>query len=320
MKIFPNNVSLRQLRGFAAVAELGSFAAAARHLHITQSALSESIKQLEEALCVRLLDRTTRTVGLTGPGAVFLQEVQMALGSLEQGMRRLGELSSLAAAEVRVVAAPSVLAAVVMPCLPALRAAYPGLRVVLHEEGGDAVVRWVREGAADFGVGGWHEAAHSLSAQPLLVDVMGVLALPDDPLLGREDLSLSHLAERDVVGYTTDTAIHAILSTCDVLPASVREPVLRVSNTVLVQQAIGLGMGVAVVPALIARHPSLQGLGFRPFATPRLTRQVMVFQRPRRSLSPAAAVVLDALQLQAQGLHGWPGLEPPTAPAGAGQA
>lgn len=311
MKVFPNNVSLRQLRAFAGVAEQGSFAAAARALHLTQSALSESIKQLEEALAVRLLDRTTRTVGLTAAGAVFLQEVQLALGTLEQGVRRMGELSSLAAGEVRVVAAPSVLAAIVMPCLPLLRAAYPGLRLVLHEEGGDAVVRWVQDGAADFGVGGWHPQAQALHAQALLVDAMGVLAPPGDALLRRRTLRLGDLAGRDVVGYTTDTAIHAILSACEDLPAQARDPVLRVSNTVLLQQAIALGMGVAVVPALIAQHPAMQGLGFKPLAAPRLTRQVMVFQRPRRSLSPAAEVVLGALKAQAQRLVGQPGIEAP---------
>jgi len=310
MRVFPNNVSLRQLRAFAEVAGCGSFAAAARRLFITQSALSESVRQLEEAVGLRLLDRTTRTVGLTAGGAVFLQDVQAALETLEQGMRRMGDLSSLQEGEVRIVAAPSVLATIVMPCLPALRRAHPGVQVALHEEGGDAVVRWVREGLADFGVGGWHAGARHLEAQPLLRDAMGLLALPDEPLLRRRRLLAAQLAGHTVVGYTTDTAIHELLGAAPGMPASVLQPALRVSNTVLLQQAISQGLGVALVPALIAQHPVLQGLGFKPLTEPQVTRQVVVLQRPRRSLSPAAQVFRAAIVAQAAALRGHPGITP----------
>ena len=71
MPAFPNNLSLRQLRAFDEVARQGAFAPAARALCITQSALSESIRQLEEALGTRLFDRTTRTVGLTSTRSFF---------------------------------------------------------------------------------------------------------------------------------------------------------------------------------------------------------------------------------------------------------
>lgn len=307
MPVFPHNVSLRQLRALVEVADGGSFAAASRRLFITQSALSESIRQLEAAVGLRLVDRTTRTAGLTEAGALFLLDVRQALDTLEQGMRRVGDLASLRGGEVRIVAAPSVLAAIVMPCLPALRTAHPGVRVSLHEEGGDAVVRWVREGAADFGVGGWRDDAEPLEAEPLLEDAMGLLALPDEPLLRRRRLLASHLADRAMVGYTTDTAIHALLSASAEVPASVRAPALRVSNTVLLQQAIASGLGMAVVPALIARHPALQALGFAPLAAPRILRRVMVFRRPRRALSPAAEVFRTAILRQAAALRGLPG-------------
>jgi len=62
------NVTLRQLRAFLAVARFGSFTVAAEHLYTTQSALSGSIKELENALGVQLFDRSTRRVQLTEVG------------------------------------------------------------------------------------------------------------------------------------------------------------------------------------------------------------------------------------------------------------
>ena len=62
------NVSLRQLRALVALARTGSFTQAAGSLHVTQSALSGLIKELESALGVRLVDRNTRSISLTEVG------------------------------------------------------------------------------------------------------------------------------------------------------------------------------------------------------------------------------------------------------------
>ena len=310
MRVFPNNVSLRQLRAFHQVARGGSFAAAARQLHITQSALSESIRQLEDAVGVRLFDRTTRTVGLTPAGAAFLRDVQQALDALEQGMRHMADLGSLRSGEVRIAAAPSVLAAIVLPALPALRASHTGIQVRLYEEVASTITRMVREGLADFGVSGWHPSVHGLEAAPLLRDHMGLLARPDEPLLRRRaPLQAHHLAERTFVGLTEDTAISQLLQADEGMPASVVRPQLRVSNTLLLCEAIRLGLGVAVMPALTAQHPLLGDLRFRPLGTPRVARRIMLLQRPRRSLSPAAQVFHDAIALQARAVAGYPGIE-----------
>jgi len=309
MRVFPNNVSLRQLRAFQEVARNATFAAAARQLHITQSALSESIRQLEEAVGVRLFDRTTRTVGLTSAGTAFLRDVHQALDALEQGMRHMDDLASLRGGEVRIAAAPSVLAAIVLPALPALRRSHPGIQVQLFEEVASTITRLVREGQADFGISGWHPSVHGLDAAPLLRDHMGLLARADEPLLQAPALQASQLAPLTFIGLTDDTAISQLLQADEGMPASVVRPQLRVSHTLLLGEAIRLGLGVAVMPALTAQHPLLGDLRFQPLAAPRIARRIMLLQRPRRSLSPAARVFYDAIALQARSVAGYPGIE-----------
>ena len=76
------NLTLRQLRAFAAVAETGSFTAAARQLHLTQSALSVLVRELEREIGVQLLDRHTRRVQLSEAGREFLPSVHRLLGDL----------------------------------------------------------------------------------------------------------------------------------------------------------------------------------------------------------------------------------------------
>jgi DNA-binding transcriptional LysR family regulator len=79
-------VELRHLRAFEAVARLKSFTRAADELSITQPALSRTVQQLEDALGVALLDRSSRHVEVTRPGRTFLDHVERVLAELERGL------------------------------------------------------------------------------------------------------------------------------------------------------------------------------------------------------------------------------------------
>ncbi len=79
-------MELRHLRAFATVARLASFTRAAEEMAITQPALSRTVRQLENTLQVRLLDRTSRHVELTAEGRVFLDEVERVLGDLDRAV------------------------------------------------------------------------------------------------------------------------------------------------------------------------------------------------------------------------------------------
>jgi regulatory helix-turn-helix LysR family protein len=80
------DVDLRHFRAFAAVARERSFTRAAERLLITQPALTRTIQQLEAALQVRLVDRTSRHVELTEAGTDFLEHAERVLGAVEQAL------------------------------------------------------------------------------------------------------------------------------------------------------------------------------------------------------------------------------------------
>lgn len=86
------NVTLRQLRAFSAVAEAGSFAAAARRLHLTPSALSLLIKELEGAIKVRLFDRTTRSTNLSLAGSEFYPLARKVMADLTLALESTQDL------------------------------------------------------------------------------------------------------------------------------------------------------------------------------------------------------------------------------------
>lgn len=310
MPVFPNNLSLRQLRAFDEVARQGAFAPAARALCITQSALSESIRQLEEALGTRLFDRTTRTVGLTSAGQAFLLDVRQALETLEHGVQHLGDLAALRHGRVRIAAAPSVLAVLLVPALPQLRAQHPGIEMELVEDSAGGIAQRVQEGLVDFGIGAAHPSSAELRTQPLCSDHMGVVALPDAPVLQVHSLQPADLAALPFVGLTTDTAISQLLATAPGMPVQVLHTPLRVSNPALLFDAVRQGLGVSLIPALTAQHPARGALGFRVLDTPQVVRRTLLIQRPRRALSPAAQLLCEALVAQVHTLSHQAGMLP----------
>ena len=97
------NVTLRQLRALVALVRTGSFTQAAASLHLTQSALSGQIKELEQALGVRLVERSTRRIGLTEAGRGFYPLVDKILQDLEGVLATVG-ISSASNGAIRALA------------------------------------------------------------------------------------------------------------------------------------------------------------------------------------------------------------------------
>ena len=103
------NVSLRQLRALVALVRTGSFTQAAVSLHVTQSALSSLIKELEQSLGVRLVERSTRSIGLTEAGRGFVPLIDKILQDLDGVLGGIDDLKALRRGVVR-VAAPQLMA------------------------------------------------------------------------------------------------------------------------------------------------------------------------------------------------------------------
>lgn len=120
---------LSGLRAFLSVAQKRSFRAAAAELHVTPSAVSQSVRALEQRLGVRLLQRTTRSVGLTEIGERFVASLKPAFDGLDAAVESLGALRGRPSGLLRLTALRSGYADVLRPRLARFLAAYPDLRI-----------------------------------------------------------------------------------------------------------------------------------------------------------------------------------------------
>ncbi|AKU96279.1 Transcriptional regulator, LysR family [Labilithrix luteola] len=135
---------LSGLTALLIVAEKRSFTAAAAALRVTPSAVSQSVRALEERLGVRLLQRTTRSVGLTEAGERFVSRLKPALDDVQAAFESLNELRDRPAGLLRLTVPRVVYEQVVDPIVPAFLAAYPEIRLDVSIN--DAFVNIVEEG------------------------------------------------------------------------------------------------------------------------------------------------------------------------------
>jgi DNA-binding transcriptional LysR family regulator len=119
---------------FLAVAEHGSFRAAAAQLRVTPAAMSQAVKALEEQLGVPLFLRTTRSVGLTEAGAQFLAQLRPPTAEIRQAIERLGALRGRPSGTLRFTVPRIAVELAIAPVLPEFRRRYPEIGVEIDVE------------------------------------------------------------------------------------------------------------------------------------------------------------------------------------------
>lgn len=130
------NENLRDLNAFVVVAEEGSFTRAAARLGVSQSALSQTIRNLEERLGIRLFNRTTRNVSPTQAGEQLLAAVEPALAQIDRGLEQLGTLRERPAGTIRISADEYAIHNVLWPVLEKFLVDYPDIHVDLTTDYG----------------------------------------------------------------------------------------------------------------------------------------------------------------------------------------
>lgn len=146
------NYSLRQLRIFVTVANARSFSRAGEMIGLSQSAVSHSVKELENQTGVRLLDRTTREVVLTEAGQQLALRLERLLDELNSTLRDVGRLGQQLSGTVRVAASQTISAHLIPQCIAEGNHRYPDIDFVLHDRPQQWVLESIRRGDVDFGI------------------------------------------------------------------------------------------------------------------------------------------------------------------------
>ncbi len=155
-------MTVKQLRAFLAVAQTLSFTQACERLHLSQPALSLTIKGLEDTLGGRLLNRSTRSVRLTPEGESLLPLAKRLLADWDNTEEILRQRFTLRLGSVAVAAMPSFAGNQLPALLASFRRRHPGINVTVHDVINEDVIDMVRQGRVELGIAFEPEASDTL--------------------------------------------------------------------------------------------------------------------------------------------------------------
>lgn len=287
------NYTLRQLQGFLAVAELGSFTRAAERMRLTQSAMSVLVAELERSLRLRLLDRTTRRVELTEAGVQFRAAASKAVRDLDHAVRNAHLLADRRHGRVTVAAPPLLAATLLPPVIARHRAAFPGIEVNLIDAATDHIVAGLRAGETDLAVGTLPPDVDEIERIPLIRDQL-VAACPDGhPRAGDSAVSWHTLAEHPVIALTPESGIRSLAERSWLAAGASIRPAFEVSQIATALALVEAGLGIAILPSYALRKSTPGCIAVR--IEPEISRNIEVIRLRSRSLSPAAASFAELL-------------------------
>ncbi|RZI42051.1 LysR family transcriptional regulator [Herbaspirillum sp. HC18] len=288
------NVTLKQIRAFLAIAEYGTYSRASLALHISQPALTRLIQDLEAAVDLRLVERSSNGTRLTIDGEEFRPIASQLVRDMENSVKDLKQRSKGIRGTVTLAVGTAFSTTFIPPLIRHCRDTHPGIKIVVRDDNSEGIVQRVADGEADFGIGSLVGDLSRLTVQPLLSAPLGVLASPDHfPL--PDKICLADVMQYPIIYHSPDTSIWHILNK-NVTGASLAEHGVAVAtNLATVMAFVTEGVGVTVMSALGASAPMARNLQFVPLLDEGVVRKVYIFSRNSTPLSKAASVVRDQI-------------------------
>lgn len=282
-------MELHQLRYLVALAEEGSFSRAAARAHVSQPSLSQQIRKLEEEVGQPLFDRLARGVVPTESGKRFLVYARRALADVADARRCVDECRGKHAGRLVVGAVPTIAPYLLPRLVKEFRRRHPEVSVEVVEDLTPEIARGVEDGAIDLGLMSTCRATPSVRVETLGREPF-MLAVPSGHrLAGRRRAGWRDLGgERFLVLHEAHCMSSQVRRVC-AKNAVCPDVVLRGVQLRTLVEMVAAGMGVSLVPRMVADRDGSDGCVFLPFAPPVPVREITLIRNPMRYQSGAAA-------------------------------
>ncbi len=288
-------MNIKQLRAFLAVAQTLSFAQAGERLHLSQPALSLTIKALEEDLGGPLLTRTTRSVALTPEGETLVPLARQLLADWDNAEELLRQHFTLQTGKVSIAAMPSFAGNLLPPALKRFRDRHPRVNVAVHDVINEQVLEMVRHRRVELGIGFEPASTQGLVFTPFYLDRFVAVVPADSPLARRQQISWQELLREDFVTLQRPSAVRLLLEQ-DLAAAHGKLSVAFESHQLsTVGRMVASGLGVSAVPSLCIAQMQELGACCVALDEPRVERHIGLMRLADHKLSAAAQALQEVL-------------------------
>ncbi len=289
------------LRVIRAIADEGSFTAAASALGYSQPAISQMVRRMEDRIGTVLVERLGRTVRLTEAGEVLARHATPVLSALQTAESEVAAIAGLRAGRVRLMAFPSSSSTLVPRALAKVRAAYPDVQVTFTEAEPPESLAALRAGECDIAVAFAYDGTtlargeadmETFQTRKLLDDEVRLVLPTDHRLANAPHATMADLVDEQWIAGCPRCRGH-LLSLAD-RAGFVPSVSFETEDYVAVLGFVAAGLGVALVPDLILASAHNEGVRVVPIK-PSPRRAVSAVTTPDLTRVPAVDATLQAL-------------------------
>jgi len=295
------DVSVRQLRSFVAVAKLRSFTQAAATLHVSQPTLTVQIKRLEEALRLKLFDRTPRSVELTRMGRELLPPLERMLRDLDTVLADTKDIAAERRGVVRIAALPSFAASVLPDAIKTFRASHPGVSFELKDVIASRVIAAVRAEDVDLGFTGGETSFPDIETIFTARDEMMVVYPNGHPIGPVAKVTAQVMAAYPLILMDQGTSVRAVTDAAFNKAGLLVTPASEATYMMTAVGMVKAGIGIAILPASAREVHAEPALRSRRIDDKNFSRPVALIKKSGRTLPPLSqsfAKFLMARQLR----------------------
>ena len=281
----------RHIQYFLAVAQHEGFTKAAAALHVSQPALSQQVRQLEESLGAQLFDRSGRKTRLTDAGEVYLRYALRAAQELQEGKRAIHDVGDLSRGSLRMAVTPTFTTYLVGPLVEAFHHRYPNITLNVRELAQEQMENQLLADELDVGIAFDQGHAQDIDASPLLVETLALVVGKLHPLAAEQAIGLDTLNAQSLIllskEFATREQIDQYCNQHGIHPRVVMEA--NVIGALL--EVVRRTTLSTLLPAAIARaHPELVAIELGP---QQLQRTAVLMQRKGAYPSAAARAFIE---------------------------
>jgi len=315
-----SNLGLRQLEAIIAIASHGSFSAAAGHLHVSQPALSRTVRLAEESLGARLFDRGSRKVTLTAAGTELLPIARRIMLEFHDSIGELSQFLEGKRGRVRVSALPSIAQSLLVDAIAGFNASHPEIEFLVRSDSAETVLALLESREIDIGLTVQPPPDGRWSYEHLHDDEFVLICRADDPLAlqARPSAALawSVFEKRPFIAATSGSNTRSATDAAFMRARLTVRPAHEVasSNLQVIGGFVAAGLGLSVLPASALACLDQPTLVARRLTKPRVQRKVGIVTLTGRTLSQATTRFCE--HIRALGRAQLPSAELATQPVG----
>ena len=289
-------IDILGVQAFVAIADKGSFQNAADSLHVTQTAITQRLRKLEDFLGVTLVERTTRSIALSLIGRDFLPQARRLLEELGDALLEIRETGKAERGDVSIACVPTVGVQYLPRVVQEYSARYPNNRIKILDHASSAVADAVLRREAEFGINiaGAHHP--ELMTMPLLEDQYVLICHEDHPLAKRRRVAWKQLLPYPLIFAGQVSGNRALLDTALGANGLGLQSFYEVQRSSTAVGLVAERIAAAVVPRLAVQKGAYPNIRTIELVDPVVSRALVLVVRKTARLSPAAQALFDMIK------------------------